>query len=159
MLKCIILVALNYLQKTERLVDKVCNNKYFILFWTYMHICLFNRYTTEPASGQRQHRLIQIESIVFINWGSKMSTYNDSANIHMVFFSDIMITMSYISILFLFEVSLYAQSTSFLCEQMGMCSIFINETEFSCGEQYKNITMFDFPKEYRKFWWVILTVL
>lgn len=86
MLKCIILVALNYLQKTERLVDKVCKNKYFILFWTYMHICLFNRYTTEPASGQRQHRLIQIESIVFINWGSKMSTYNDSANIHMVFF-------------------------------------------------------------------------
>ncbi|CAG2226855.1 unnamed protein product [Mytilus edulis] len=35
---------------------------------------------------------------------------------------------------------------------MGMCSISINETEFSCGEQYTNITLFDFPREHRTFW-------
>lgn len=73
-------------------------------------------------------------------------------------FSD-MNTMNHLTILLVVEVLLLVQSNTLTCEPFGFCAISINETEFSCGENYENVTRADNLLDLKVFWWVIITIL
>lgn len=51
--------------------------------------------------------------------------------------------MYHLTILLVYEVLVLVQFNYLTCEQFGVCSISMNETEFSCGEEYENITRAD----------------
>ncbi|VDH99536.1 Hypothetical predicted protein, partial [Mytilus galloprovincialis] len=60
--------------------------------------------------------------------------------------------MNHLTILLVFEILLLVQSNTLTCEPFGFCAISINETEFSCGENYENVTRADNLLDLKVFW-------
>lgn len=65
--------------------------------------------------------------------------------------------MYHLTILSVYEVLVLVQFNYLTCEQFGVCSISMNETKFSCVEEYENITRADNLLDLKNFWWVVLT--